>query len=65
VVFAETMVHVAPDPFEGSYQVALISLGGARVMARVEDDIAIDDAVALSGIIEVDDYPAPLFEPTD
>jgi uncharacterized OB-fold protein len=64
-VFAETTVHVAPDPFDGPYQVALVSLGDARVMARVEDGVTIGDAVGLSGTIEADNAPAPVFGPLD
>jgi hypothetical protein len=64
-VFAETTVHVPPEQFDGPYQVALVNLGDAQVMARVENGTGIGDAVTLKGAIEEDRYPGPLFGPVD
>jgi len=62
-VFAETTVHVPPEQFDGPYQVALVTLGDAQVMARVEDGTCIGDAVELKGTVEADRHPGPLFGP--
>lgn len=64
-VYSETTVQVAPEQFEGPYQVALVTLGDARVMARVEDGVEIGDTVHLGGVVEEDAYPGPLFRPAD
>lgn len=64
-VYTETTVHVPPEQFDGPYQVALVTLGDARVMARVEGEAAIGDRVRLSGTVEADREPAPLFGPPE
>lgn len=63
-VFAETTVHVPPEQFEGPFQVALVTLGDARVMVRLEGGAEIGDRVTLSGTVEADRNPAPLFGPS-
>jgi len=60
-VYTETTVAVPPEPFEGSYQVALVDIGDARVMAHVDGEVKIGDEVELRGAVEEDDDPAPLF----
>lgn len=65
-VYSETTINVPPEGFEErGYQVAVIDLGDARVMARIDGDhVDIGDDVALSGFIDTDDdHPAPTFEP--
>ncbi len=63
-VYAETTIAVSPDWFdEAGYQVALVDVGEARVMARVEGDVEIGAAVELSGAIETLEEPAPVFAP--
>ncbi len=61
-VYTETTIGVAPSEFDGPYRVAVVDLGEARVLARLEGDAAIGDAVELAGVVETDDGdPAPLF----
>lgn len=62
-VYAETTVAVAPEPFEGPYQIALVDLGDAMVMARIdaEGDAEIGAPVELCGVVDGED-PGPLFE---
>lgn len=60
-VYAETTVAVAPAGFDGPYQVALVSLGDVRLMARIDGEVAIGDAVELRDVVEVDGQPAPVF----
>lgn len=62
-VYTETTVAVAPAPFEGPYQVALIDLGDAMVMGRIDADseAEIGDPVELCGVVD-DENPGPLFE---
>lgn len=66
-IYSETTVVVPPAGFEaGGYQVAIVQVGDARVMARLaEDDHAdIGEAVELSGYVDEDEgHPAPVFEP--
>lgn len=64
-VYSETLLNVPPVQFaEASYQVALVRLGEARVMARIDGgQVAIGDEVELSGVVDEDDgHPAPVFE---
>ncbi|WP_435193900.1 Zn-ribbon domain-containing OB-fold protein [Natronomonas sp. EA1] len=63
-IYSVTTIAVPPGQFEErGYQVALVQLGDARVMGRLDDqDVEIGDSVTLSGVIDVDDgHPAPVF----
>jgi uncharacterized OB-fold protein len=62
-VYSETRVQVAPEGFEGGYQLALVDLNGALVLARIDGDADIGDAVTLSHVFEGNGDPAPVFEP--
>ncbi|MCU4741475.1 Zn-ribbon domain-containing OB-fold protein [Natronoglomus mannanivorans] len=62
VVYSETTIAVAPAGFDGgSYRVAVIDLGEARVLARLEGDAGIGDSVEFVGSLEGREEPAPLF----
>ena len=64
-VHTETIINVPPEGFEErGYQVAVVTLGDARVMVRIEGEhVDIGDDVVLSGFIDTDeDHPAPTFE---
>ena len=60
-VYAETTIGVPPAGFDDSYQVALVSLGDARVLARIDGEVTIGDRVTLQDVIESDGRPAPVF----
>lgn len=62
-VYSETTINVPPEGFEGSYQIAIVSLDDARVTARIDGRVDVGDEVVLSGVFEVDGRPAPVFEP--
>jgi uncharacterized OB-fold protein len=71
-VYTETTVTVPPAGVEErGYQVAIVQLGEARVMGRIDagrDDtqVAIGESVELTGYITGEDGdPAPLFRPAD
>jgi uncharacterized OB-fold protein len=68
-VYTETTINVPPEGFtERGYQVAVVQVGDARVMARLEPDAdaEIGEAVALSGHVDTDEgHPAPVFEPVE
>jgi uncharacterized OB-fold protein len=64
-VFTETTVHVPPEQFDGTYQVGLVTLGDAMIMARLEDGTSIGAAVELEDTIEEDEHPGPLFGSVD
>ncbi|WP_226482670.1 Zn-ribbon domain-containing OB-fold protein [Natrinema amylolyticum] len=62
-VYSETTITVPPRRFsdEDPYQVAIVELDEARVMAHIDGSAEIGDEVRLRGTIEADDAPAPLF----
>jgi hypothetical protein len=71
-VYTETTVMVPPVGVEErGYQVAVVQVGEARVMARIDagdDDarVAIGDTVDLTGYVTGEGSdPAPLFRPAD
>ncbi len=64
-VYTETTINVPPEGVEArGYQVAVVDLGDARVLGRLDDqDVEIGDDVVLSGHVEDDrGYVAPRFE---
>lgn len=61
-VYSETTITVAPEGYNAPYKVALVSLGEARVLARVAEDAEIGDIVSLAGVFDAGEYPTPLFE---
>jgi hypothetical protein len=64
-VYTETTVNVPSRQFEErGYQVVLVELGGARVMARVDGEhVDIGDEIELVDYTDEDDgHPAPVFE---
>jgi hypothetical protein len=71
-VYTETTVMVPPAGVEErGYQVAVVQVGEARVMGRVDGNggevhVDIGDSVELTGYIKGEgDDPAPLFRPAD
>lgn len=63
-VYTETTLEVVPEDFDGPYQVALVALDDARVMAHVPEGVEIGQRVELADTIEDDSAVAPVFEPT-
>ena len=64
-VYTETTIEVPPAGLEKrGYQVAVVDLGDARVLGRLDDeDVTIGDDVVLAGFLEDDQgNPAPRFE---
>lgn len=61
-VYSETTITVPPKGFEGEYQLAIVELGKARVLARIESAVEIGDRVAFADVIETNAHPAPTFE---
>lgn len=63
VVYSETTVAVAPAGFDGDggYRVAVIDLGDARVLGRLEGKAGIGDQVEFVGPLEDCEEVAPLF----
>ena len=61
-VYTQTTIAVTPERFDGPYRVGIVDLGDGRVLGRLPDDAEIGDAVALAGVVEVDDRVAPRFE---
>jgi hypothetical protein len=65
-VYTETTVMVPPEGVEErGYQVAIVQVGEARVMGRVNGDgVAIGDELRLAGYVTGQGgAPGPLFEP--
>jgi uncharacterized OB-fold protein len=63
-VYTKTTIEVAPEEHGSGYQLALIDLREARLMARIADDdhVEIDDEVELSGTFEYAGDLAAVFE---
>jgi uncharacterized OB-fold protein len=66
-VHSETTVTVPPVGFKGPYQVAVIDLGEAKVMGRIEGEeyVEIGGSVEFVDTVELDGMPAPVFEPME
>jgi hypothetical protein len=67
-VYTETTIMVPPLSVDDrGYQVALVQVGDARVMARLEGDhVDIGEEVRLAGYVSGErGDPAPLFEPVE
>lgn len=65
-VYTETTVMVPPEGIEErGYQVAIVQIGEARVMGRIEgDEVGIGDELRLTGYVTGEEGdPGPLFEP--
>ncbi|PSQ36954.1 hypothetical protein BRD05_01670 [Halobacteriales archaeon QS_9_70_65] len=64
-VYTETTVEVPPEGIdERGYRVAVVDLGVARVLGRLDGAAEIGDAVALAGHVEDEQgYVVPRFEP--
>lgn len=62
-VYTETQLSVVPEPFagKGGYQVAVVELGNARVMARIDGAVEIGTEVTFQGTIEANGNLAPVF----
>jgi len=60
-VYSATRVEVAPDGFAAPYTVALVTVGDARVTARIDADVEIGDDVRFRGATESTEGPAPMF----
>lgn len=61
-VYSETTIKVPPEGYEGEYQVAVIDVGDARVLGRLDGGVDIGDPVELADYMEVKTEPAPVFE---
>lgn len=64
-VVSETTIGVPPTGFPDRYQIAIVGLGGTRVLGRVDGHVDIGDAVELSDVSVVDGDPAPVFAPVE
>lgn len=62
IVHSETTIAVPPEGFDGEYQVAVVRLGDAKVMGRIDGTVDIGDRVAFTDVV-ADDHPAPVFSP--
>ncbi|MFD1515253.1 Zn-ribbon domain-containing OB-fold protein [Halomarina rubra] len=61
VVYSETTIQVPPRDFDGPYQVGMVEVDGAKVMARLEGGAAIGDRVVFDDVLEEGGDPAPVF----
>ncbi|WP_233752206.1 MULTISPECIES: Zn-ribbon domain-containing OB-fold protein [Halostella] len=60
-VYSATRIEVAPEGFDAPYRVGIVTLGDGRVMARLEGDADIGEAVSFRGASSTPEGPAPLF----
>jgi len=63
IVHSETTIGVPPEGFDGEYQVAVVRLGDAKVLGRIDGAVDIGDRVSFADVLVADDHPAPVFEP--
>jgi len=61
VVISETTIYVPPEGFPDEYQVAVIDLGDARIMARIERSVEIGEEVLLTGSENREGNVTPIF----
>lgn len=61
-VYSETTLEVTPAGFDDSYQVALVTLGDAKIMVHITGDVSIGDTVAFVDVVRADGQFAPVFE---
>ncbi|SIQ84514.1 Uncharacterized OB-fold protein, contains Zn-ribbon domain [Haladaptatus litoreus] len=64
-VHSETTITVPPVGVEGPYQVAIVDLGDAQLLGRIEGSVEIADEVTFTTTIEIEGMPAPVFSPLD
>jgi uncharacterized OB-fold protein len=64
-VYSETKINVPPEGFDGRYQVAVVDLGDARILGRIDGSIDIGDTVEFGDTIQENGHPAPVFSPVD
>ncbi|WP_227377342.1 Zn-ribbon domain-containing OB-fold protein [Haladaptatus halobius] len=62
-VHSETTINVPPAGVEGPYQVAIVDLGDAHLLGRIEGRVEVGDAVEFVDSIETKGMPAPVFAP--
>lgn len=60
-VFSVTKIEVAPVGHDESYSIGIVTLGNARILARVPDGVSIGDEVTFDDVLPSDDYPSPVF----
>lgn len=60
-VHSVTTIGVAPEGLDGGYDVAVVDLGPARILGRVDGTADIGDAVTLDGTVTADGGRAPRF----
>lgn len=61
-VYSETKINVPPEGFDGTYQVGVVGLGEARLLARIRGSVDIGETVVFAGTIVEGDGPGPVFE---
>lgn len=66
-VYTKTTIQVAPDEHGHGYQIALVDLGDARLLARIADGERVDigDEVELMGTYEYEGDLAAVFGPIE
>lgn len=62
-VYSVTTIHVPPEGFEGPYNIGLVAVGNARVTARIDSAVTIEDTVVFDGTIDTTSGTAPVFVP--
>jgi uncharacterized OB-fold protein len=63
-VYSVTTIHVPPEGFEEPYNIGLVAVGNARVTARIDGEVTIEDAVVFDGTIDTPAGTSPVFVPT-
>ncbi|WP_332899575.1 Zn-ribbon domain-containing OB-fold protein [Haladaptatus sp. CMSO5] len=61
-VYSETTIAVSPLGFDAGFKLAVVQLGEAKTVGRVNDGVEIGDTVTLSDVFEHEGQPSPVFE---
>lgn len=62
-VYSVTTIHVPPEGFQGPYNIGLVAIGNARVTARIDGAVTIEDSVVFDGMIDTTNGISPVFVP--
>ncbi|WP_135535842.1 Zn-ribbon domain-containing OB-fold protein [Halostella pelagica] len=60
-VYSVSRIEVAPAGFDAPYHVGLVTLGDARLTARLSDAAEIGDSVSFQDAVTTPEGPAPRF----
>lgn len=64
-IYSVTTIYIPPEGFERPYNIGLVSVGNARVTARINGEAAIGDEVVFDDAIDTGTGTSPVFVPAE